>query len=122
MSKQTVDFNHIEPRHQRVHDRLRNWAAWVTVRPASRVSPMFRMYRPAQHWEPKEFRQTCDTQDAALVEKLVATLPPDHAFALRWAYVWRMSVGDARRAIGVSSAGLQRYLRDGREMILNLGE
>jgi len=120
MSKPTIDFNKIEPHHQQVHQRLRNWAAWVSVRPVSKVQPMFRYYRPAQHWEPKEFRETCDTLDAAAVEKLVASLPPDHAFALRWFYVWRMTVGDARRAIGVSTAGLQRYLRDGRQMVINL--
>ena len=81
---------------------------------------MFRYYRPAQHWEAKEFRTPCDLIDAQAIEKVVGQLPPDHAFALRWAYVWRMSVGDARRAIGVSTAGLHRYLRDGRQMVLNL--
>lgn len=120
MTKTTIDFNRVEPNHQQVHDRLRNWARWVSVRPVVKVHTMFRFYRPAQHWEPKEYRETCDTLDAANVEKLVASLPPDHAFALRWYYVWRMTIGDARRAIGVSSAGLHRYLRDGRQMVINL--
>lgn len=118
--KTTIDFNHVEPHQQAIHERLVNWAMWVSVRPQSRVQPMFRFYRPAQHWEPKAHRPTCDTLDAAEMEKVVGSLPPDHAFALRWFYVWRMTIGDARRAIGVSTAGLHRYLRDGRQMVLNL--
>jgi hypothetical protein len=120
MSKEAIDFNRVEPHQQAIHDRLVNWAMWVTVRPHSRVQPMFRYYRPAQHWHEKEYRATCDTLDAMEMEKVVGSLPPSHAFALRWFYVWRMTIGDARRAIGVSSAGLHRYLRDGRQMLINL--
>lgn len=120
MTKTTIDFNQVEPNHKAVHERLRNWARWVSVRPATQVQPMFRQYRSkAWQWHEKEFRETCDTLDAANVEKLVASLPPDHAFALRWFYVWKMTIGDARRAIGVSSAGLHRYLRDGRQFLIN---
>lgn len=122
MRKDQPDFNRVEPHQAAIHERLRNWARWVSVRPYSRVQPMFRYYRPAQHWHEKEFREPCDTLDAAVVEKIVGGLPPDHAFALRWFYVWRMTIGDARRAIGVSSAGLHRYLRDGRQMVINLTE
>lgn len=118
----TTDFNHIEPHQAAIHERLRNWSRWVAVRPSSRVHPMFKYYRARQPWEPKEFREPCDLIDAQALEKIVGQLPPDHAFALRWAYVWRMSVGDARRAIGVSNDGLYRYLRDGRQMVLNLTE
>ena len=120
MTKPTIDFHRIEPHQAAIHERLVNWANWVAVRPHSRVQPMFRYYRPAQHWEAKEFRTPCDLIDAQAIEKVVGQLPHDHAFARRWAYVWRMSVGDARRAIGVSTAGLHRYLRDGRQMVLNL--
>lgn len=121
MKPQHPDFHHIEPHQLAIHDRLVNWAMWVQVRPHSIVQPMWRQYRSnAWQWHPKEYRPSCDTLDAAAMEKIVATLPPDHAFALRWYYVWRMTIGDARRAIGVSSEGLKRYLRDGRQMVINL--
>jgi len=106
MSKQPQpDFHHIEPHQLAIHERLRNWSRWVAVRPHGRVHPMFKFYKAPPQWEPKEFREPCDTLDAVVVEKIVASLPPDHAFALRWFYVWRMTIGDARRAIGVSSSG-----------------
>jgi DNA-directed RNA polymerase specialized sigma24 family protein len=119
MEMKTTDFNHIEPHQAAIHERLLNWSRWVSVRPHSRVHPMFAKYRPAQHWDPKEMREACDTLDAQALEKVIGGLPPDHAFALRWCYVWRMSVGDARRAIGVSTEGLHRYLRDGRQFVIN---
>jgi DNA-directed RNA polymerase specialized sigma24 family protein len=121
VKKDTPDFHAIEQGHRAIHDRLVNWAMWVQVRPHSIVQPMFRQYRShAWQWHPKEHRPSCDTLDAQAMEKVVAGLPPDHAFAVRWYYVWRMSIGDARRAIGVSSSGLHRYLRDGRQMVVNL--
>ena len=116
----TTDFNHIEPHQAAVHERLLNWSRWVAVRPHSRVHPMFKFFKPKPQWEAPAYRTPCDLIDAQAIEKVVGQLPPDHAFALRWCYVWRMSVGDARRAIGVSNDGLYRFLRDGRQMVLNL--
>lgn len=120
MKKDHPDFSQVAPHQVAIHERLRNWARWVSVRPRAQTQPMFRMYRPAQHWHEKEHRETCDTLDAQFIEKVVGGLPPDHAFALRWFYVYRLSIADARRAINVSSSGLHRYLRDGRQMVINL--
>lgn len=120
MKKPVTDFHHIEPHQAAIHERLRNWARWVSVRPQRMVHPMFKMYRPAQHWDPKEFREPCDLIDAQAIEKLVGTLPPPFAFALRWAYVYSFPVGVARRELATSTAGLQRYVRDGRQMLVNL--
>jgi hypothetical protein len=120
MKPQQVDFHHIEPHQAGIHERLRNWARWVSVRPQRMVHPMFKMYRAAQHWDPKEFREPCDLIDAQAMEKVVGTLPPPHAFALRWAYVYSFPVGVARRELATSNAGLQRYVRDGRQMLVNL--
>lgn len=114
------DFHHIEPHQMAVHDRLRNWARWVSVRPQRMVHPMFRMYRPAQHWDPKEFREPCDLIDAQRVEKIVGGLPKPHAYALRWAYIYRFLPSTASKALSVNQHGLYRYVRDGRQMVLNL--
>jgi hypothetical protein len=118
--KPTIDFNRVEPHQLAIHERLVNWANWVSVRPHSRVQPMFRYYRPAQHWEAKEFRTPCDLIDAQALEKVVGQLPPDHAFALRWAYVYRFEAWRACKCLAVHETGLHRYLRDARQMVLNL--
>jgi hypothetical protein len=81
---------------------------------------MFRYYRPAQHWEPKEFRETCDLIDAQRIEKVVSTLPPTFAFALRWLYVYRFSAATARRELATTYDGMHQMVRDGRQMVLNL--
>ena len=120
MKPQTTDFNRVEPHQVQIHERLRNWSRWVSVRPHSRIHPMFAKYRPAQHWDAKEMRDSCDLLDAQAIEKVVGGLPPDHAFALRWHYVYSFPVGEARRMVGTNSDGLYRYLRDGRQMVINL--
>lgn len=118
--KPTIDFARVEPHQTAIHDRLRNWARWVVVRPQSRVHPMFRYYRPAQHWEPKEFRETCDILDAAAMEKIVYKLPEWHREAIRWWYVYGGPPSRACKALGLSYDGLYRHLRDGRQMLMNL--
>lgn len=116
----SVDFNKVEDHQLPIHDRLRNWARWVIVRPHSKVHPMFAHYRPAQHWDVKEHRETCDLIDAQALEKLISTLPMYHAYALRWHYVYRLPAAIARRALGTTYDGLNLYVRDARQMMINL--
>jgi hypothetical protein len=119
--KKHIDFHHVEHHQLGIHDRLTNWAAWVQVKPQRLPSsPIFALYKPAQHWDEKEYRPTCDVLDAQRVEKLIGTLPPSFAFALRWWYVYRFSPAVARREMATSYEGLHRILRDGRQMMLNL--
>ena len=120
--KSHADFQHVEPHQLAIHDRLRNWARWVVVRPQSKVLAMFKFYRPAQHWHEKEFREPCDLIDAQAVEKLVARLPHTHAFALRWYYVYRLSVGIARKELATTAQGVDKAVRDARQMVLNLSD
>lgn len=115
-----ADFHHVEPHQLAVHDRLRNWARWVVVRPQSKVLAMFKLYRPAQTWHPREFREPCDLNDAQAVEKLVCGLPQPHAFALRWYYVYRVSVGIARKELATTAQGVDKAVRDARQMMVNL--
>lgn len=118
--KQTIDFARVEDHQIPIHERLRNWARWVAVMPQSQVHPMFRQYRShAWQWHTPEHRETCDLLDAQWLEKQVAKLPVDHREAVRWAYVYRCTPATAARSLKLSYEGLYRYLRDGRQMLLN---
>lgn len=119
--KPTIDFARVEEHQLPIHDRLRNWARWVVVRPQSRVHVMFKNYRShAWQWYTPEIRETCDLIDAQALEKVVGTLPPKHRAAVRWAYVYRASPAIAVRELGLTYEGLYRHVRDGRQMLLNL--
>jgi hypothetical protein len=115
------DFHHVDDDQLDIHDRLLNWARWVTPRTSSTVSPMFRQYRShAWQWHTPDHRPTCDTLDALLVEKTMRLLPLRHREAVRWAYVYRCSPAIAIRELALSYDGLARYVRDGRMMVRNL--
>ena len=118
--KKYADFSRIEDHQLGIHERLMNWRRWCVVRPQQMVQPMFKMYRPAQHWHEKEFRPTCDLIDAQRIEGVVRHLPPRHAFAIRWWYAWCFPVGIAQRHLATNAAGLEKLIRDGRQMVSNL--
>ena len=120
MRKPTPDFAKIEPHQGAIHERLRNWARWVSVAPGRQVSSMFKLYRPPQPWEPKEFREPCDLLDAQRVEKLVCGLPDLFKGVLRWYYVAPTPVWVASKALGHSQTGLYKVLRDARQAMINL--
>lgn len=119
MKKKSPDFAHIEPHQLDVHERLRNWARWVTTGLGRQVSPMFRLYHPPQHWEPKEFREPCDTIDAQRIEKLVCGLPKLFKDALRWYYVTPIPVHKICKLLGHRPDGLLKVVRDARQAVLN---
>lgn len=119
--KQQIDFARVEEHQIGIHERLRNWARWCSVRPQTRVHPMFRNYRShAWQWSTPEVRETCDLIDAQALEKVVSTLPIKHRAAVRWSYVYRASPAIACRELGLSYDGLYRHVRDGRQMCMNL--
>ena len=120
MKRTAPDFAKIEPHQEAIHERLRNWSRWVSVHPARQVSSMFKLYRPPQHWEPKEFREPCDLIDAQRVEKLVCGLPGLFKAALRWYYVEPVPVWKACKSMGHSESGLYKVLRDARQAMINL--
>lgn len=119
--KERPDFHRVEPDQLDIHDRLLNWARWVTPRTSSTVSPMFRQYRShAWQWHTPEHRPTCDTLDAVLIEKTLRRLPVAHREAIRWCYVYRCTPAIAARELALSYEGLARHVRDGRTMVRNL--
>lgn len=119
--RERADFHKVEPHQHAIHARLANWARWVTqdgTRAA--VCPMFRQARSLTfQWYMPEYREVCDTADAVILEKAVSALPSYHRDAVRWAYVVRCTPAIACRALGVQDTGLYRYLRDGRQMLIN---
>ena len=115
------DFARVEEHQLPIHERLRNWARWCSVRPRSQIQPMFRQYRShAWQWHTPELRETCDLIDAQALEKVVSTLPIKHRAAVRWAYVWRHQPYVVCRELALDPVGLWRHLRDGRQMLINL--
>lgn len=123
MRKPTPDFARVEEHQLPIHERLRNWARWVVVRPSSKVHPMFAQYRShAWQWHTPEHRETCDVLDAMVMEGEVAKLPPHSRYAVRWAYVYRYTPAVAVRFVKSDYGGLYRHLRDGRQMLIHLTE
>ena len=120
MKKPHPDFAKIEPHQIDIHERLRNWSRWVSVMPSRKVSAMFKMYHPPQHWDEKAFREPCDMLDAQRIEKLVCGLPRLFKDALKWYYVEPVPVWMACKRFGHTEAGLHKFVRDGRQAMINL--
>lgn len=115
-----VDFHHVEPHQATIHDGLQNWARWCYGRPTHWIQPMFRAYRSAaKHWYGEQVKLEIDHIAAQAMEKAVSTLPDCHRDAIRWCYVFRTAPAAAARDIGCSLLMLQKYVRDGRQMLIN---
>ena len=117
----TVDYNHVKPEHEAVHERLSNWARWVRVRPHGWFThPMFKNFRASKQWEASPHIGTpVDTLDAVLVEKAVSALPEKHRAAVRWSYVHCGNPVGMARTLGVSKQGLADLVDAGRTMLQN---
>ena len=121
MAREWVDFGAVAEKHHAIHDRLVNWARWCSGNTRLQVAPMFRGVQAAKHWDGIIVRNEIDTIDAQFVEKAVSALPAEHRLALRWSYVYRTAPASMARAIGCSLSMLQRYVFDGRQMLVNRG-
>lgn len=115
------DFHHVDDDQLDIHDRLLNWARWVTPRTSSTVSPMFRQYRShAWQWHTPDHRPTCDTLDALTIEKSMRHLYVKHRQSLLWAYIYRCTPAIAVRELGVTYMGLAQMLREARFSVRNI--
>lgn len=119
MKRDYVDFS-IVPQHQsEMHARLENWAISCFGRAGSNMSPMFRLYRSDEVWDPTPPPIPVDGADAAKIAKGVASLPRPHMLAVNWFYITRGAPIHGRRAIGCTLQDLNRYVVDGRQMLIN---
>lgn len=123
MKRDDTDFHRIDPRHYVIHDRLLNWARYVSSGGGRlSVMPMFRLYVSTEQYAQHEPTIPVDTLDGSAMEKAVAKLPEKHASAIRWHYVYAtrgMQPGKVCRLLGVSAAGLAELVTDGRTMLKN---
>ena len=119
--QEAVDYSHVKPEHEAVHERLSNWARWVRVRPQGwQTHPMWRNSRTSRQWEASPHISTpVDTIDAALIEKAVYALPDKHRDAIRWWYVHAGNPVAMARRLGVSKQGLADLVDSGRTMLQN---
>jgi DNA-directed RNA polymerase specialized sigma24 family protein len=116
-----VDFFAVEPKHYKMDARLRNWAAWAHSPQWGRVQPMFRLYRPDEHWEGLAPSTPIDTLDATKIQKAMAHLPEKQRSALGWNYIKRNNPKRAAQGLGVNLQGLADLVRTGRVMLINRG-
>lgn len=123
LKKQAIDFHYIDPKHAEIHGRLENWSRWCGKgnRYVVGVTPMFRLYAPAEHWDGEEPSIPIDGIDAQKIAKGVTALPEQHRQSLSWYYVTPCSPGKAARAIGTSLQGLATYVVHARTMLVNRG-
>ena len=120
-AQETVDYNHVKPEHEAVHERLSNWARWVRVRPQGwQTAPMFRLYQSkARQWEAPVIQDPVNALDALAIERAVSALPHKHRAAVRWCYVFQSNPAGAARALAVSKQGLADLVSAGRTMVKN---
>ena len=120
IKRSEIDINYIEPRHHAVHDRLTNWGRWAEERPAYKTCPMFRMARSSsRQWHPVTVKDHIDILDAAVLEKVVVSLPVPHKKAMIWFYVHRYGENKYRRQHGYTLDTLQKIVTDARDMVIN---
>lgn len=119
--KDDTDFNHIEPRHDEIHKRLLNWARYVSVRGTPWfVQPMFKYAKtPKTREADLHVPIPVNQLDGHTIEKAVQKLPEQHRAAIRWWYVHKTSVISQRKAQGLTSQALAKYVTDGRQMLVN---
>ena len=120
-AQETVDYNHVKPEHEAVHERLSNWARWVRVRPQGwQTAPMFRLYQSkARQWEAPVIQDPVNALDALAIERAVSALPHKHRAAVRWCYVFQSNPAGAARALAVSKQGLADLVSVARTMLIN---
>lgn len=119
-----IDFHHVEEGHEEIHHRLENWARWCRGRQSPTASPMFRMAQASARSKAEYGALTAtmvDPADAVRIAKLLWRLPEPHRKALQWCYVKPVSPLAAARDLGTNFDGLYRFVRDGRQMLINLG-
>ena len=120
MKRDNIDFHTVQPEHEAIHGRLKNWSRWVTVRGMHWIGPIWKLGKSnGRQWDEPVLRAEVDTLDAVEIEKAVSRLPEKHRSAVRWAYVFKDSPARNCREMGVSMEGLDALVRSGRTMLKN---
>ena len=122
MIREYVDFHEVSEAHGPIHARLQNWARSLHSKAGRSAAPMFRGYQsPAvARWD-QQAAMPVDQGDARRIGVAVSGLPEPHRKALHWSYVLQSSPTAGRRYVGCTAEQLQRYVVDGRQMLVNRG-
>lgn len=120
MKREVFDLHRVIPEHFEIHERLSNWARYVSDRGGSSPAPMFRHYRSTEIWQSVRESSITDPLDGHKMEKAVCALPEKHKAAIKWHYVdWRIPPHKVCRALAVNRNGLALLVQDGRSMLKN---
>lgn len=120
MKRESVDFFIIADRHLAIHDRLTNWARYVSVRGVRWQGPIWRMGKSnGRQWHQPELTVPVNLLDGHKLEKAVGSLPGPHRDAIRWAYVFRTNPSRMRQHLGVTDSALYQLVTGGRNMLIN---
>ena len=118
---ETVDYCHVKPEHEAIHERLVNWARWLRPRLSGwHTHPMWRNSRTSRQWEVSpDISAPVNALDALAIERTVAQMPVKHRDAIRWWYVHAGNPVAMARRLGVSKQGLADLVDAGRTMLQN---
>lgn len=117
VKRMTVDHTRVPAEQSEIHETLLNWARWVKPRQTRSVHPMFQQYRHG--YEESNPKPACDQAEAVAVEKVLGTMPHDHALVIRWWYVYPIAASRVCRHLGLSQPGLGQMVIDARWMVRN---
>jgi len=123
MRRDAIDFHKVLFEHEKIHERLVNWARYVNSgRGRASCMPMFRLYRCPNTWVDDTPHIPIDSIDGGRMEIAIQKLPEKHCAAIRWSYVystWGVGIRKACQALAVQPDTLHRLVADGRTMLRN---
>ena len=115
-----IDFAEVEDKHRNIHAELINWALWVRPCMPSYIHPMWAKAEVQRMAVAYTRAQACMQHHRRPVHgKRISKLPATQRAAVRWCYVWRYHPNKMAGQLGVTLGGLQKAIRDGRQMLIN---
>lgn len=118
---QYVDFIKLDDDEKNIDKRLRNWAIWVRPkRGFGAVHPMFRWYRPTEHWQGIGDKSSCDLPDAEAVERVMRELPTIERLSIKWYYIEFSSPTKICKVLGLNLNELRMIVRKARKNLERL--
>lgn len=115
---QYVDFIKLDEDEKAIDKRLRNWAQWVRPsRGFGAVHPMFRWYRPTEHWQGLGDKTACDINDAQAIERVMRDLSNPERISLKWYYIEFSSPTKLCKVLSVSLDDLRLIVKSARKSV-----
>jgi DNA-directed RNA polymerase specialized sigma24 family protein len=113
-----VDFFKLDEDEKKIDKRLRNWAMWVRPkRGFGAMHPMFRWYRPTEHWQNLSDKTNCDIKDAEAVEKVMRQLTQLERVSIKWYYIELSSPTKICKILKVDLTTLRSIVKKARKSL-----